>query len=84
MRSLIRNQSTLIFLLMQNEVEGFDGSNKEYLCHHFPAYMSKKELVKAVKANEGFVGKKSRNFLVNELETIILFQIRCESNHCDD
>lgn len=64
---------------MKNEMEGFDGSNSDYLRHHFPPCMNRNELVKVIREHEGLVAKKSRNFLVNELETIILFQIRCDS-----
>lgn len=62
---------------MKNEVAEFDSSSMDYLNSHFPLCMSKNDLILHIHSNEEYYQTKSRNYLINELETLILFQIRC-------
>lgn len=64
---------------MKKEIPGSDMEDEDYLRHNYPACMTKKALVSAIKQYEGAFENRSRSGLVNQLETIILFQIRCES-----
>ena len=64
---------------MKKEIPDSDMEDEDYLRKNFPACMTKKALVSAIKHSEGAFENRSRSGLVNQLETIILFQIRCES-----
>ena len=61
---------------MKNEVPDANMDDPEYLTLNFHPCMTKKSLAKTIREYDGVVGKKSRPFLVNELEMIILFHIR--------
>ncbi|KAK8822740.1 hypothetical protein AV274_5576 [Blastocystis sp. ATCC 50177/Nand II] len=64
---------------MKKEIPDSDMEDEDYLRQNFPACMTKKALVSAIKHYEGAFENRSRSGLVNQLETIILFQIRCEN-----
>ena len=65
---------------MQNELPEADLRDVEYLSMNFPACMSREDLARSIKENDGVVGNKSRSALVKELEMIVLFHIRGESH----
>lgn len=67
---------------MKKENPSADMEDEDYLANNFPPCMTKKALVSAIKEYEGAFEHRSRSALVNQLETIILFHIRCERNHC--
>ena len=64
---------------MKKEIPDSDMEDEDYMRQNFPASMTKKALVSAIKHYEGAFENRSRSGLVNQLEAIILFQIRCES-----
>ena len=64
---------------MKKEIPDSDMEDEDYLRQNYPPCMTKKALVSAIKHYEGAFENRSRSGLVNQLETIILFQIRCES-----
>lgn len=66
---------------MKKENPSADMEDEDYLANNFPPRMTKKALVTAIKEYEGAFEHRSRSALVNQLETIILFHIRCERNY---
>lgn len=76
----LSTQSTLVYLLMQNEIPDANLEDIEYLSMNFPACMPREELARSIHENDGVVGDKPRSALVNELEMIIMFHIRGETH----
>ena len=64
---------------MKKECPSADMEDEEYVTLNFPLCMTKKQLQAEVKKHGGITANKTRLFLINELESIILFQIRCDS-----